>query len=102
MNRVPVSLTSKSSIPSRSSFVGTTDVDLDVNVTSEDSSLSSALGERRNSTGHFFGLRNKVGLSCFNILSQPEPGPNGSCVTDSNLQQKGRPSQRLVRPYSLI
>ncbi|THD21622.1 hypothetical protein D915_007615 [Fasciola hepatica] len=95
LNRLPVSSMSKSTMPSRPSFVGTADVDSDVVVVPEDSDLSSVIGVtaggRRNSTGHFFGLRNKVGMSCFNILSQPESGTNGSRVTNQNLPFKTPP-----------
>ncbi|KAF7257088.1 hypothetical protein EG68_05028 [Paragonimus skrjabini miyazakii] len=47
--------------------------DTDVVVISDEdssSSNSSLSGQRRN-PAHFLGLRNKVGLSCFNVLSQP-------------------------------
>ncbi|KAF6779578.1 hypothetical protein AHF37_00967 [Paragonimus kellicotti] len=47
--------------------------DTDVIVISDEdssSSNSSLSGQRRN-PAHFLGLRNKVGLSCFNVLSQP-------------------------------
>ncbi|TPP63291.1 hypothetical protein FGIG_08277 [Fasciola gigantica] len=103
LNRLPVSSMAKSTMPSRPSFVGTDDVDSDVIVVPEDSDLSSVIGVtaagRRNSTGHFFGLRNKVGMSCFNILSQPESGTNGSRVTNQNLPLKARSSQQFTPPF---
>ncbi|VDP78555.1 unnamed protein product [Echinostoma caproni] len=90
----------KAKTPSRCANIAATEPDSDALMMVDDSESASGLDGatvgRRNSVD-FFGLRNKVGLSCFNVLSQPEPGVNGSRtpeITEQHTRFKGRLSQQ--------
>ncbi|KAF5403487.1 hypothetical protein PHET_03281 [Paragonimus heterotremus] len=67
LGRVPALSRSNSS----NNLCDSADTDVIVIPDEDSSSSNSSLSGQRRNPAHFLGLRNKVGLSCFNVLSQP-------------------------------